>query len=83
MAEVTDVNKHTNLLLRGINYDHIKFYCTGPWGRIHNTQFYLQLMSGSSKLKNYITLGWKGWPVTDSLASLQCPLVSYEENEEL
>ncbi len=29
-VEVTDSNKQTNLLSKGINHDNKKFYCTSP-----------------------------------------------------
>jgi hypothetical protein len=46
----------------------MKGYEYNPWDCIHNISFHSKLMNGSNKLDCYITLGWKGLPVTDTLA---------------
>jgi hypothetical protein len=39
-----------------------------PWGSIHNTLFSLFITNQANKVEYYIMLGWKGLPVTNTLA---------------
>ncbi len=43
--------------------------------RIHNPSFYSELKDRSNKLECYITLGWKSFPVTNTLSFWACSQV--------
>jgi hypothetical protein len=52
------------------------------WERIHNTLFSFELKNEPNKLECFVTLSWKGLPLTKN-SSLLAPFVSYKENEVL
>jgi hypothetical protein len=49
-----------------------QFYSIGHRGPIHKTSFSLKLINQPNKLDRYITLSWKGLPVTETPTYFAC-----------